>query len=222
MVKPVVGRRLLIVEDNLALSRETEDYFAKRGNEVVAVSTLADAREALTEGRFDAVVLDLILPDGEGLELFDMGGLPPVIIMTTLADEYDMLEGFSLGAVDYIVKPCSAEILEARLSLRLLPSSESKLCLNGLTLDIAARTVDYRGKPIVLTGTEFNTLKFLMENAGEFFPADKIYEGIWKEPSFQSNAIRYHISNLRQKLLAATGKNLIVAEYGKGYSFIKA
>ncbi len=220
MIRQVVGRKLLIVEDNNSVRKETRDYFLRRGNEVVAVATLAAAQAAIAGGQFDAVILDLILPDGEGLELFGSGPLPPVIIMTTLSDEYDMLEGFSSGAADYVVKPCPMPVLEARLSLRLLPAMDAEISACGLTLNAATRKVFYGDRQIRLTGTEFNTLKFLMEHAGEFFRTDEIYERVWQEPSLKSNAIRYHVSNLRQKLLAATGKSLIVAEYGKGYSFI--
>ncbi len=220
MIKPVIGRKLLIVEDNTGLRVKTKDYFASRGNEVVDVSTLQEAQATLAQQTFDAIILDLILPDGEGLELFSIPSLPPVIIMTTLSGEYDMLEGFSSGAADYVVKPCPMPVLEARLALRLLPSSEAKLIVSGLVLDASARRVFYGDRQIILTGTEFNILKFLMEHAGTFFRTDEIYEHIWREPSFRSTAIRYHVSNLRQKLLAATERNLIIAEYGKGYCFI--
>lgn len=220
MIKTVTGKKLLIVEDDDKLRNDTRLYFSKRENTVVAAATVAEARQALQNERFDAIVLDLILPDGEGLELFDIDDLPPVIIMTSLSGEYDMLEGFSSGACDYVVKPCSPEILEARLSLRIMPSAGVSLTADGLTLDTVKRQVFYGGEQLVLTGTEFNILKFLMENRGKFFTADKLYECVWQESSFRSNSIKYHISNLRQKLLAATGKNLIATGYGKGYSFI--
>ncbi len=219
-MEQVTGRKLLFVDDDDSLRTNLALYFRHRGNEVWEASTLSEARTALAAGTFDAIVLDIILPDGEGLELMEKSGLPPVIILSSLGDNADMIEGFAAGACDYAAKPCSPELLEYRLANRLLPRVQAKISCHGLTIDVGARTATFNGTPVVLTGSEFNILALLMKNAGKFFLPTEIYEKIWNAPSFGSTSIKYHISNLRQKLAAVTGSNLIVTEFGKGYSFI--
>lgn len=221
MVKTVYGRKLLMVEDDEAFRSVQAEYFRKRGNAVVETDCLSKARELLAADNFDAVILDVILPDGEGLELLATErNLPPVIILSSMGESEDLLEGFNMGAADYQVKPCPPELLEARLSLRLLPKPEAKVSLHGLTVDVSERKTHFNGKQIALTGSEFNILYFLMTHKGEFFNAADLYEKVWRAPFFQSTSVKYHISNLRQKLIKATGKNLIITEFGRGYSFL--
>ncbi len=219
-MEQVTGRKLLFVDDDNFLRTTLAVYFRHRGNEVLEAATLSEARTALANNHFDAIVLDIILPDGEGLELMDMSGLPPVIILSSLGDNTDMIEGFAAGACDYAAKPCSPELLEYRLANRLLPKAQAKISRHGLTIDTSSRTASFRGTPVLLTGSEFNILTLLIKNAGKFFSPAEIYEQIWKAPSLGNTSIKYHISNLRQKLAAVTGRNLIITEFGKGYSFI--
>lgn len=222
MKNKVTNRKLLLVEDDVAFRETVKNYFAERGNFVAVADSLKQAREAIAENDFDAIILDLLLPDGDGIELLDESdSLPPVIIVTTLNNEYDMMEGFTAGACDYVIKPCSAELLEMRLSLRLLPPLHSTISMNGIKLDLVKREGFYLNEPLRLTGSEFNILYFFMNNAGTYFRAETIYEKLWHAPSLHQNPIKYHISNLRKKLSDATGKNLIEAEYGKGYVFLK-
>lgn len=221
MANSVYNRKLLFVEDDNMLSDEFAIYFSKKMNTVKRASTLAQAEEILSETSFDAVILDLILPDGEGLQLFDSGfHLPPVIILSSLSDEPKMLEGFQSGAIDYIVKPCSPELLEARLALRLLPKADATIFLSGISLNTIERTAHYYGTPLPLTGSEFNILYFLMKHPDTFFDSSEIYRRVWEAPSLHTTTIRYHISNLRRKIKELTHKNLIVTEFGKGYAFI--
>ncbi len=221
MKNNVTNRKLLFVEDDLNFRNAMQTYFEQRNNVVVTAGNLKQAREAISQNEFDAIILDLLLPDGDGIELLDdSGNLPPVIIVTTLNNEYDMIEGFTAGACDYVIKPCSPELLEMRLSLRLLPPSRSIVEMHGIRLDLVKREGYYLEEPLKLTGSEFNILHFFMNNAGTYFRAETIYEQLWHAPSLHHNSIKYHIFNLRKKLADATGKNLIEAEYGKGYIFV--
>lgn len=222
MKNQVSGRRLLFVEDDIEFCNQLKTYFEARDNEVVFAHSIKTAREALSGLPFDAVVLDLLLPDGDGIELLDGAtDLPPVLILTTVNNEYDMIEGFTAGACDYALKPCSPELLEMRLSLRLLPPAHSTVQMHGIVLDLVKREGYYNDEPLKLTGSEFNILHFFMTNAGQYFRAEAIYEKLWHAPSLHQNSIKYHIFNLRKKLTFATGKSLIEAEYGKGYVFVK-
>ncbi len=221
-MQEVTGRRLVFIEDDAVLLEKMTAYFAEKHNAVHAASTLADARRILADIRdIDAVVLDIILPDGSGIDLLrETENLPPVVILSDLSSEESMLAGFDSGAVDYVVKPCSARLLEAHIALRLLPQKQSSTTLRGLTVDAGARTAVFRGQQIPLTASEFNVLYFLISNAGKYFTATEIYESVWGAPSMQTTTIKRHLSTLRQKLKSvAPEETLIVTEFGKGYSF---
>jgi len=221
MLKTVTGRKILIIEDDLSVRKNIAYYFKKRGNIIFEAETLTQARQILNQTVFEGIILDLILPDGEGLELFSQyKNLPPVLILSSLGEECDLIEAFEAGAIDYVVKPCSCKLLEARLALRLLPKHESDISSLGLSLDAKKRVATYNGETLILTGSEFNILYFLMTHAGEYYNADQIYEQIWLAPSLKTTSIKYHISNLRQKILKITKKNLIRTEFGKGYTFL--
>lgn len=217
----VTGRRLLIVEDNLDLLDEMAFYFRNKGNVVFTASTLRQATDFFESEKLDAVILDIILPDGEGLTLLEnKHTYPPVIILSDLGGDDNITAGLFAGAVDYIVKPCSMLQLEVRLSLRLLPSQDASVSMHGLTLNITERTVKYRDGTVNLTGSEFNILHLLMTHAGHFFTSEEIYEKVWNAPSLQTTTVKRHLSTLRYKLKEVTNKNLIVTEFGKGYCFI--
>lgn len=217
----VFDRKLLVVEDDSVIRKQIVQHFRERCNQVYEASTLGKARELIEAYVFDAIILDLILPDGEGLELFsEFHSLPPVIILSNLATDANMLEGFTAGATDYIAKPCSLELLEARLSLRMLPKADSIISSHGLILNTNERSALYHNTAISLTGSEFNILYFLMSHPGIYYNAAKIYENVWQAPSLKTTSVKYHISNLRQKLIQVSGKNLIRTEFGKGYSFL--
>lgn len=221
-MKTVTGRDILIVEDNTKIAEEYAQYFRSRLNNVFTAKTLEEAEKIIAEKVLDAILLDVILPDGDGLDLLSRHEkLPPVIVVSTLGTDLDVVDGLAAGAVDYVIKPCSPEVLEARLSLRLLPKPEATICAQGITVDICERTATYGGKFIPLTGSEFNVLYFFITHIGTFFTAAQIYENVWNAPSLKTTTIKYHISNLRQKLLAVTGKNAIVTAFGKGYAMFK-
>ena len=160
------------------------------------------------------MLLDVILPDGSGLKLLERAGDTPVIILSDLGSDGNVLEGFSAGAADYVV-------IEARMSLRLLPRANAQISSYGLVLDLAKRTAVYNKRQLDLTSSEFNILMFLMQNAGKFFTAAEIYEQVWKMPYLNTTTIKAHLSNLRKKMLAASKScaELILTEFGKGYAF---
>lgn len=217
----VVGRKLLFVEDNKELLEAMAEYFQGKGNAVFTASTLKQAKELYEREQLDAVVLDVILPDGDGLSLLEEHRTyPPVVILSDLGEEDDVTAGFFSGAADYIVKPCSVHLLEIRLSLRLLPPQGSALSLHGLTVNVAERTVKYKGTPVPLTSSEFNILHFLMSHAGLTFTSEEIYEQVWNAPSLQTTTVKRHLSTLRCKLKESMKQSPIVTEFGKGYCFV--
>lgn len=220
-MKRIEYKTILIVEDSQALRSELYEYFSA-ANTVYAAGTLSEASKIIQKTQFDIVLLDLILPDGSGLDLLtELGNDTPVVILSDLGSDENILQGFEFGATDYIVKPASIEIIEARMSLRLLPPKKAVLSLHGLRLDMRKRTAEYEGTPLNLTSSEFNILMFLMQNAGNYYSANDIYEAVWKMPHLNTQTIRIHLHNLRKKMIRISEEcgNLILTEFGKGYTF---
>lgn len=217
----VLGRKLLIVEDDDALIREFTAYFSRQNT----VFAAADVKKAVSvmenNGSLDAVVLDLILKDSMGLELFSaFPALPPVIILSSLDGENNIIAGLTSGAVDYVVKPCSMRLLETHIALRLLPATDAVEKFGEFYINANTRTVKYKNLPVSLTPSEFNILFFLVKNRGKFFTADEIYEKIWCAPSLHTTTIRAHLSSLRRKLKAVMpSSDIIRTEFNKGYCF---
>lgn len=217
----VTKRVLLFVEDDDSLLQQMKEYFINLDNEVYTATSLEEAKKAVQSIAFDAIVLDVVLPDGSGLELLKDTQLPPVIILSDLSDEKNILEGFENGIVDYIVKPCSMLLLKTRLSLRLLPIEKSVIECRGIKLNIRYRSVFYQQKEIHLTSSEFNILHFLMTHPNQFFLAYEIYEQVWKSKSLNTTTIKRHLSTLRRKMIEVEPKKtFILTQFGNGYAFI--
>ena len=217
----VCNRALLFIEDDEQLKREMVSYFSP-ANYVFTASDVDGAIDLLAEHNFDAVVLDLILNNSMGLDLFKNSPeiLPPIIILSSLDGEDTILSGLTSGAVDYVVKPCSMRLLETHIAMRLLPKEEAVLTFGSFTIDSNARTAKYRNGPISLTPSEFNILLFLVKNRGKYFTADEIYENIWCAPSQRTTTVRAHLSSLRRKLKAAMPESDVIrTEFSKGYCF---
>lgn len=214
-------KNVLIVEDNDKLLGSLSDYFSAR-NKVTACKNLKSAIEAVADNDYDIVLLDLILPDGNGKELINFLGQTPVVILSDLGTDEDLIDGLCSGAADYIVKPASLPLIETRMALRLLPDSKAELSSGGLTLNVNSRTAVYGGRTLDLTSSEFNILTFLMQNAGNFYTANEIYEQVWKMPHLNTETIKKHLSNLRKKMLAVSEScaALLATKFGNGYAFI--
>lgn len=218
-------KNILIVEDGNKLRESLAAYFSER-NKVTACKNLKEAVAAVKDNEYDIVLLDLILPDGNGIELLNFFAQspppPPVVILSDLGTDENIIDGFSAGATDYIVKPASMPLIEARMALRLLPMSKAAISLGGLTLNVNSRTAVYGGRTLDLTSSEFNILTFLMQHKGVFYTANEIYEQVWKAPHLNTATIKTHLSNLRKKMLAVSEDcaALLVTKFGNGYAFV--
>ena len=217
----VCGRKLLFIEDDEKLKKELLAYFSAE-NDVFSASDVDEAVNILQrQGNIDAVILDLVLKNSSGIDLFKaFTALPPVIILSSLGGEENVITGLTSGAVDYIVKPVSPKLLETHIALRLLPKTEAIETFGRFSINANTRAVKYNGAAVALTPSEFNILFFLVKNKGRFFTADEIYEEIWCAPSLQTTTIRAHLSSLRRKLKAANpSADIIRTEFNKGYCF---
>lgn len=213
-------KNILIVEDSDSLRESLAGYFSAK-NKVTACKNLKSAIAAASENGYDIVLLDLILPDGNGKELINFVGQTPVVILSDLGTDENLIDGLSSGAADYIVKPASNALIETRMALRLLPDSKATITLGALTLNANSRTAVYESTTLELTSSEFNILMFLMQNAGKFYTANEIYEKVWKMPHMNTETIKKHLSNLRKKMLAVDDAcaALLTTKFGNGYAF---
>lgn len=217
----VYDRKLLFAEDDEKLKRQMIAHFSTE-NTVYTASDVDEAVGILERvGNIDAVVLDLVLKNSLGTELFKaFPTLPPVIILSSLDGEDTIFQSLTSGAADYVVKPCSMRLLEAHIALRLLPKEDAVEVFGAFFVDANTRTVKYKNQPITLTPSEFNILFFLIKNCGKFFTADQIYEKIWCAPSLHTTTIRTHLSSLRRKLKEAMpDKDVIRTAFNMGYCF---
>ncbi len=222
-MKKVEYRKILIVEDSVELSERLYKRFSQ-SNKVFLAKSLFEATEILAKTELDIILLDLILPDGSGLQIFEhMTDYVPVVILSVLGTEENVICGFDHGATDYIVKPASEDLIETRMAMRLLPPQDAVVESCGLTLDSDRRTARYKGTSLDLTSSEFNVLYFLMKNAGVFFTANDVYTAVWQLPHLNTSTIKMHIHNMRKKMMNVSPDcaALIVNRFGLGYAFCK-
>lgn len=213
--------RILVVEDDPILMDGLKVGLGLTGATVDDVDTCADARAALAAGRFDAVVLDVMLPDGSGLDLLAAlrarGDATPVLLLTALDDPPDRVRGLDSGADDYLGKPFDLDELAARvraIARRGHGRAGPLLKAGGLVLDPATLSATLEGQAITLSRREFAVLAALMERPGVIRSRAEIEERLygWQE-EVESNTVEVHIHNLRAKI----GRETIETVRGLGY-----
>ncbi len=213
--------RILVVEDDPVLMSGLKAGLRLAGATVDGVTTCDDAQAALRAERFDAVVLDVMLPDGSGFDVLghlrDAGDETPVLMLTALDETPDRVRGLDAGADDYLGKPFDLDELAARvraITRRSKGRAQPVLQWGGLVLDPAAQTVTVNEMPVVLSRREFAVLAALMERPGVIRSKGEIEEQLygWQE-EVESNAVEVHVHNLRAKI----GRDAIETVRGLGY-----
>jgi len=219
--------RLLLVEDDKALSAELAEQLEQHG---FAVDTMFDGAEAAFMGEnepYDVIVLDLGLPEISGIDVLKQWRskqiLTPVLILTARGAWHEKVDGFRAGGDDYLSKPFHVEELFARLEALVRRSkgvAVAQIECAGLKLDEATQSVEQSGKNgklvIALTGVEFRLLRYLMLQPGHLFSESHLLEHVYDYDSEkESNVIEVYISKLRKKL----GKERILTRRGQGYLF---
>ncbi len=224
--------RVLVVEDDAGIASGLSVSLRQAGYAVDVCTTLATAWAALCVEPFDVMLLDLGLPDGDGLDLLarlrrlgergpGTGSLPqsdmPVLIMTARDGVSDRISGLDSGADDYIVKPFDANELQARLRAMLRRASgRSKPVIEhgDLVLDPATRSVELAGLPVSLGGREFALLLTLLQARPQVLSKARLESALYGfGEALESNAIEVHVHHLRRKL----GESLIKTVRGVGY-----
>lgn len=213
--------RVLVVEDDPVLANGLEMGLGLAGSTVDRVANCADASAVLEVARFDAVVLDLMLPDGSGLDLLRdiraRGDRTPVVVLTALDEVPERVKGLDSGADDYLGKPFDLDELAARVraaARRAEGRAAPGLRVGGIRLDPARLTATVDGRPVNLSRREFAVLSALMEWPGTVWSKTEIEDRLygWQE-EIDSNAVEVHIHNLRVKL----GRDTIETVRGLGY-----
>jgi DNA-binding response OmpR family regulator len=220
--------KVLIVEDQHRLGQFLKQGLSERAYTVACVGTCREARDALAETSYDVIVLDLSLPDGDGLDLLrqwrESGFNEPVLILSARDTVQDRIKGLDLGADDYLPKPFSFEELLSRLRSLMRRQSAVKQAVlehRGIKLNLLSHTVHFNGQPVDLTSREFALLEIFMQNAGRILTRTLISEKIWASHyDVDTNLLDVYMSRLRAKLETTTDKPLFKTVRGVGYQLL--
>lgn len=221
--------KLLIVEDDRSLSRSINDYLKMEGHICEVALTLNDAVQKADINKYDCVILDIGLPDGNGLDLIRemkskrlTGG---ILVLSAKSSLDDKLIGLNIGADDYLTKPFHFAELSARINS--INRRNTYLGLNEITFnEIRIHTEDNQvyvyDKQIILTKKEYDLLLFFIANKNRIITKESIVEHLWGDNVILTDSFDFvytHVKNLRKKIVAADGRNYIKCIYGFGYKF---
>ena len=218
--------KLLVVEDDRVTGRSLQRGFKESGHECVWVKDGRQGAEQAVSQQFDAVILDLLLPEKPGLavlgEIRAKGLRTPVLLLTALGSVAERVAGLRAGADDYVVKPFAFAELAARLDAirrRVQERPAPVLSACGLRLDLTTRRVTRDGHEVDLTPTEFSILEMLMRHAGQVVTRNMLCEHLWEADwEGTTNVIEVHITRLRHKLGGDEGPSPIQTVRGRGYA----
>ncbi len=224
----MTGARVLVVDDEPQILRGLQTTLRGSGYEV---NTAATAEAALALAALqppDAVILDLVLPDGSGTEVcrsFRAWSSAPVIVLSALNEEGEKIAALDAGADDYVTKPVGIDELLARLRAvlrRATPSTEPRLVVGDLEIDLELRELRISGKPVHLTPHEFDLLRVFGRNIGKLLTHRMLLREVWG-PGYgtESNLLRVHVAHLRRRVEPDPARpQYLLTEQGAGYRFV--
>lgn len=232
----IQGKKILVIDDDIYIRDIVTETMNQEGAEVITAENGQDGLRQFYASQPDLVVLDVMMPHITGWEicrqirqLSDV----PIIMLTSLSKEDDVIRGLDYGAVDYITKPFSAKILAARVrtALRQVTQVDSGEKNKGLdfedsylAIDLEGHRIALNGEPIKLTKTEYRVFAYLVHNAGVVLTFQQILENVWGwdyQDSIQY--VHVYISRLRQKIEPdPQNPRYLITEYGTGYRFDKS
>ena len=221
-------KKIVLIEDDADLYSLIQYNLEKEGFAFAGSQTGKGAIELCRRERPDLVILDIMLPDSDGLEICrairshsELSHIP-VIFLTARASETDRIVGLELGANDYIVKPFFVRELIARIKIhfRDQPAATKVLKAGELELDRARRQVHLGKDEVSLTATEFRLLEFLMSRPGVVFSREQLLDAVWgHDRAVTDRTVDVYILRLRQKIESAGAESFIRSVRGFGYSF---
>jgi two-component system, OmpR family, KDP operon response regulator KdpE len=224
----VSGQRVLVVDDEPQILRALETTLRGAGYEVETAATAADALARAAARPPEAVVLDLVLPDGTGTDVareLRAWSSAPILILSVVGDEREKVSALDAGADDYVTKPFGTDELLARLRAalrRTTPSGEPVLRIGDLVVDLAGRSVTVAGKPAALTPTEFDLLALFARHEGKLLTHPTILREVWG-PAYgtESHYLHVYVSQLRRKIEPDPARpRYLLTEPGAGYRLV--
>jgi DNA-binding response OmpR family regulator len=225
--------RILLVDDEQAVQTLLTYPLRKEGYEVVGAKDGQEALDRFSEERFDLVVLDIMLPKLDGIEVcrrLRTRSQVPIIMLTAKGDEVDKVAGLEMGADDYITKPFSVREFRSRVKAALrrgnmtgqaTPPADEPIRAGDLAIDFERRSVQLRSEPIQLTYVEFEILASLAAAPGRVFTRETLLEQIWGDSTYRDpRTVDVHIRHLREKLESdAKQPEYLFTVRGVGYRF---
>jgi two-component system, OmpR family, response regulator ResD len=224
--------RVLVVDDEPTIGYVVSRYLERAGYEAKVAGCAKDALSSAATAQPDVVVLDLMLPDLDGLEVMrrlrrDNRERIAIILLTARGEESDRITGLTLGADDYVVKPFSPAELVARVDAVLrrlapLPDNEPPLSFDGLEIAPGPRHVLRDGVRVELTPREFDLLLFLARNPGQTFTREQLMQRVWQFTFYiDTSTVTVHVRRLRAKLESDPERpRFIETVWGVGYRFV--
>jgi len=217
---------ILLVEDNLEVLNMNLEALEANGYKVSAAQTVRQAKEALAENVPDLIMLDIMLPDGSGIDLCRKirgATAAPILFLTSLNENEQVVQGLRAGGDDYITKPYSIEELCARVEaqlrrIRLMRQAFHKTEIGSLRLDMKSGRAYLNGADLLLKPKEFLMFALLIRAEGKYLTTEELYTEVWgMKLNENSLTVRVHISNLRRILKAAGANVQIEHEANLGY-----
>ncbi|MEG0033489.1 MAG: response regulator transcription factor [Mucinivorans sp.] len=215
---------ILIVDDEIDLLEILAFNLQKAGYRIISAQSGVEALAALAgECDVSLVLLDVMMSGMDGLQVArtmrEKGYTTPIIFLTAKDTENDVLNGFEVGADDYIAKPFSVRQVVARVKAvaARAPQKAEQLTYEGITIDTQSKTVSVEGETLTLTKTEYSILKLLVANPSRIFPREELIAKVWGSQVYvEPRTVDVHIARLRKKL--GTQGSLIVNRSGYGYT----
>ena len=203
---------ILVCDDDKEIVKAIEIYLSKEGYNILKAENGKKALEILNENLIHLAILDIMMPEMDGMEVLEKirkENSIPVIMLSAKSEDEDKINGLNLGADDYITKPFSSAELIARvnanirryITLGTIEDSITTYKTGDLIINDDLKKVSANGKEIKLTATEYNILKFLLKNKGKVFSIEQIYKSVWNEECYGAeNIIAVHIRHIREKI----------------------
>lgn len=221
------GKKILLVEDNIDILKANKRMLELNGFYVIASMNIEDAEKQLNNNIPDVIVLDILLPDGSGLELCkhirEQLSDIPILFLSALDENSDIIAGLRAGGDDYLAKPYAYEVLLTRIETLIRRSERTQtIILGAYKIDNVLQKVYKNEEDLMLKPREFALMRIFIENIGEYIQSDILYEKVWGEcVTDDIRTVYTHISLLRKKLEMGEDSELMIElKRGKGYRMI--
>lgn len=223
---------VLVVEDDAAMREGLRDNLEVEGYQVLTASTVRRGKELALQERPDLILLDVMLPDGEGIglcrQLRGQGLRQPILMLTARGEERDKVLGFEVGADDYVVKPFSLRELLARIQAHLRRAAESQrsdepVCVGAAVVDFRRHLLTRSGNVLEVSAKEMELLRYLVEHRGEVLSRETLLADIWgHQREVATRTVDNFIVRLRKKIEPEpTEPRYLITVYGSGYKLVE-